>query len=400
MKKLIINLLFLISVPYLFSFSGGTGTESDPYQISTRADWNVFVDSVRFNINPNWSLNKYFILTQDITDVVYERVIGRNFRGHFNGKGYKITVEIPSALFSMIDEEAIIDSLILDGIVGIPVGNPTSAVGTIATENRGIIRNCVNYASLSALVAVGGIVGRNRKKIEDCINYGTITTENVTAGGIVGYCYSGVSRCINIGSVTASMEAGGIIGSYLNEYCDTISDCLNLGNIKAKTYSGGIVGAANAITCSAIIINCINAGYIKAENYRGGILGNNQYNVSNNLSYIINCINTGVIEGIGPIDAASILSPFIVYENCHYDKQMCIHGVDFPGVSGHITRNMVGRKLASLLGDIDWTYVEGATLIECLYPQLKVFSESPDKRKSDASKAGASPIFLYDGIKD
>ena len=163
---------------------------------------------------------------------------------------------------------------------------------------------------------------------------------------------------------------------------------------------GGICGWCYHSNNSSIITNCINAGFIKGNGRVGGIIG--VFTATASGQAVSNCISTGVI--IADTDIGAIIGGMgynlnnATITNCHYDKQFCIHkgvnGQDVSGVYGHLTRNMVGRKLASLLGDTDWTYVEGATLIESLYPQLKTLDHT------DASKVGAIPIFLYDGMKD
>jgi len=403
MKKQLITILFLISVPNLFSFSGGTGTESDPYLISNADDWLTFADSVNYEYlgARYWSRYKYFKLTANI--IIPDVRIFR-FYGYFDGDGYKLTVSIiGSGLFSVIDRIGIVERLRVDGTVS----SSLDGVGSIAGVNHGIIRNCINYAELSCYAGyIGGIAGENNNTINDCINYGNVSTPTDGAGGISGDERGTINRCINVGNVTANQIVAGIAASITGRSSVSISNSINMGNITGNGSVGGILGIVS-LDYVTTLTNCINVGYIKGNQYVGGIYGRLIYNPTLGESVNINCINIGVVEGnvnVGAMAGRTDSEEKLIFINCHYDKQFCIHkgvnGQDFPGVSGHITRNMVGRKLASLLGDADWTYVEGATLIECLYPQLKVFSESPDEKRTDASKAGATPIFLYDGIKD
>jgi hypothetical protein len=89
---------------------------------------------------------------------------------------------------------------------------------------------------------------------------------------------------------------------------------------------------------------------------------------------------------------------------------MCIYGgingVDVPGqAEGRLTRDMVGDKLRLILGDTDWIYTgtDDSPLLDRLYPQLRALAEmnsgNPafDELFRNASKVGASPIFLRDG---
>ena len=88
MLKFIMGLFALISIN-LYGFSGGSGTEIDPYLISNIDDWYKLADSVNrgvadCNIPPcNWSNSKYFKLTQDIQDTI--RIpVGEGFLYIFN----------------------------------------------------------------------------------------------------------------------------------------------------------------------------------------------------------------------------------------------------------------------------------------------------------------------------
>ena len=428
MKKVITITItmFLLALAFsssrAFSFSGGNGTESDPYQIANIDDLQELNDSVIFGSGTSWSINKYFILTQDITDIVTFHIGGnRNFAGHLNGNRHKITIEMYAAqgLFANTDRSAIIENLIVDGIIS--VSEPyVLGLGAIVGNNHGTIRNCINYASVFGGVGYcGGISGYNFSIIENCINYGSIESPFTHVGGIaaifIGTNMDGrIDRCINVGNVKTGnlyWGVGGIVGMVSNSTPSgvkfTISNCINIGNIgnpeATNNGIGGIIGYIGFLD-TLLISNCINAGYIQSNGGQqvGGILGNTMM-MAYTAPYILisNCINTGVVEGninVGAISGLIGSTLQLTITNCHYDKQFCIHkgvnGADVSGVSGHLTRNMVGRKLASLLGDNDWTYTEGATLIQSLYPQLKTLDHT------DASKVGATPIFLYDGLKD
>ncbi|MCL2039592.1 MAG: hypothetical protein FWG85_04085 [Bacteroidetes bacterium] len=382
MKKQLITILFLISVPNLFSFSGGNGTEASPYQISTKAHLELLADSVNNSAPPpadNWSKDKYFIVINNITDPIIT-IIGRNtrrFEGNFDGQNYTITLAINMSILSV--------------------------AGLFGSVSSAVIENVIVNGYVSGNMAVAGIVGHSggNTSIKKCINNANVSGDSYYIGGIIGSVIESMSitDCINMGNVSGPYMVGGIAGSTGHVGGNTsIINCINIGNISGDSIIGGVAGRIY----NTSITNCINAGYVKGITGIGGILGIRP-NVIGATTYITieNSINTGVVEGTGSVGAILgmiVGMSTITFINCHYDKQFCIHkgvnGEDVAGVSGHITRNMVGRKLASLLGDTNWTYVEGATLIECLYPQLKTLDHT------DASKVGATPIFLYDGIKD
>jgi hypothetical protein len=293
--KNLIFLSFLIFVLYqlpVFSlFSGGSGTEADPYQITSREDMEELADSVN-NGNrklDNFSRNKYFILMNDITDsvrtVIADNVFSslqysQGFRGTFDGQGHTITVAMNhtlerdhSALFGYTVNATIKNIAVTGYINGIVVASIVVLAGKNTT-----ITNCLNSANLIAENVAGGIVtsvgATNNVVIKNCINIGTIKSKLFWAGGILGnqddYNYLDEN----------------------NNNCD--------GNI--------------------LVTNCINSGFIEGNDNVGGIVGYNLF------ATISNCISTGVVKGntkvgciVGENNGGTII-------NCHYDKQMCSGG--------------------------------------------------------------------------
>ena len=364
----------------------GDGTEISPYQIWDMDDLQLLADTV--NTTSKYYLafqtgNLHFKLMADIVTPLNFRIghnnpnISHRFNNVFDGNGYKITVSINSnpqysALFGYIENYGVVKNLTVDG----NIISSTGKVGGIAGDNYGIIQNCTNYASIhSPLISnTGGIVGMNSSVVQNCINYGEIIG-NLYVGGIAGINSKTIVGCINaatiVGTGGVTSNVGGIAGRLsknLDSSYSYIENCINIGIIVGENIAAGIIGYIYVMAEEHInIYNCINAGFIKGIDVAGiiGVLYHTPDYLFFNLS---DCINTGVIEGTG--SAGAIVGKMLgglTITNCHYDKQFCIHkgvnGQDVPGVYGHITRNMVGRKLASLLGDNDWTYVEGATLI-------------------------------------
>jgi hypothetical protein len=89
MKLLIFTLIFSVFICFFCtnafaSFSGGDGTQQNPFQISSLNDWYELRDSVLYSSQNhnfergNWTYGKYFELTKDITDAVTNS-IGTSF---------------------------------------------------------------------------------------------------------------------------------------------------------------------------------------------------------------------------------------------------------------------------------------------------------------------------------
>ena len=154
-------------------FAGGTGTESDPYQISNGAELAYLAEKV--NGGESYSGN-YFKLTSDIRlnadDVPTAgdslnswtsigNAMRKKFQGTFDGDGH--TVE---GLY--INEKKT-----LRGLFGISAGTVKNLIVT------GVIKN--NIAQ------VGGVVGNNAKGyVINCGFYGQIEVSGSNRGGVVG----------------------------------------------------------------------------------------------------------------------------------------------------------------------------------------------------------------------
>lgn len=115
----------------------------------------------------------------------------------------------------------------------------------------------------------GVIAGINKGTIDTCSVYGTIdTTSAKNVGGLVGSNVSGatIKNCTNYASVSAGDYTGGIVGVSAG----TLTSCINEGTVKGGSYVGGIAGD---ISGTADTVE--NRGEISASGNRvGGVFGN------------------------------------------------------------------------------------------------------------------------------
>ena len=279
---------------YTSAFSG-SGTESDPYKITSAENLAYLASQV--NSGTTYS-GSYFRQTANIDlSAHYWVPIGTNatdsFRGTYDGDGHTIsnmtTSEVQfSGLFGHVSS-ATIQNLGIESSTVTAESSSVAYAGGIAgmAISSTTISNCYNTGSVSAAKTTiltssdayaGGIAGIvNSSTITNCYNTGSITAtaqgllvSQPHAGGIVGYIYASssitISNCYNIGSVTAKHSAsvvtiaGGIAGitySY-NESPITISNCYNTGSVSAtESHSGGIAGLIGSVTT---ISNCYYGG--------------------------------------------------------------------------------------------------------------------------------------------
>jgi hypothetical protein len=243
------------------AFSGGNGTEENPYLISKPADLLEYSDSVV--ANSTFSDGKFFKVTVselDCRNITFsprssmifgtEGVLGYLY-GVFDGQGVVIKnlkffvtmggTKHAASLFSVIKQQGVLKNVTIDK--SCTFRNNING-GAFAWDLYGTIENCHNYADI----------------------------ENGSQGGVVGYLNKGavVRNCSNHGS---GMWAGiaGMVDS-AGDGSPLVEGCENTGNVRRA----GIVGQGEN---GMRIVNCTNSG--KA-----------QYGISTNAT-MENCTNTG-----------------------------------------------------------------------------------------------------------
>jgi hypothetical protein len=219
------------------TYSGGSGTAEDPYQIADANDILSLADA-------RWDWDKYFILTGDIdmgemvfpnaiiapggTEInILQGSVGDSlggFVGTFNGNGHRITnFTIDSAgggnigLFGYVASGGVIKNLGLENcIISGASGLYYTYTGSLAGYNAGMINQCYSTGTVSGSYYVGGLVGYNSGSIRQCYSTGQLSATGNTGykGGLLGYNYrrSGtVTACFwDILSSGQATSAGGI----------------------------------------------------------------------------------------------------------------------------------------------------------------------------------------------
>ena len=302
-------------------FSGGSGTETDPYIIATTDD----MDALAALVNGGNDQSGVFFLQTDTLDYRNKTYtpIGNEtnfFQGNYNGNGNIITgVNINTeyaGLFGRVGTNGVVSNLTLDGGVAWCDIRGVYA-GGIAAVNQGEIVGCSVLSSFSGIETengfslfynsfvdikggiVGGLVGENKKtgKVYDAECTAKINGNSVS-GGLVG---------INNGQVN------GIFGGVLYDR--------NPGN-----YVGGLVGQQDLGTLSGI-----NKGYFDGHlngsrfdaQWLGGIVGYQRAGTVENCLYVGNKWNKFAFRS-GAIIACDESG---TYSNNYYVGECEINGV-------------------------------------------------------------------------
>ena len=277
-----------------YAFSGGKGTEEEPYLISTAMDLTQLAANVASGKTYS---GVYFKMTADIdaTGIEGWKPIGGNntenkaanpFSGNFDGNFHVVkNINIKKGWYIGFFGYASNATIRNFGIESGSVYSNNSVVGgLIGSADNCVIDNCFNKASVTCdrsggTMRVGGLAGitTNNTKLLNCYNAGDVlgktSSVNNWTGGLVGYMSGGVAfeanNCYNVGKVTAmgNASAGGIAGSMDgNAYAEK---CFNLGEVSAENagttdvWVGSLVGKVLKVSNAMIDSGSVALGDIK-----------------------------------------------------------------------------------------------------------------------------------------
>lgn len=311
------------------SYSGGDGSQADPFRLSKAQD------IVDLSIFPDdWGFS--FILTNDIDMIgVYINPIGPNyidsFGGRFNGKGFSIVNATVTAteganyvgLFGVLDKVAMITNLeIRDILIEYEAkGNDKEEcyvyAGGIAGRSAASVQNCKVSGVLSlkskGLVSAGGLFGRcENVKILDCssdVIVSAKSSQQAFSGGLVGYCHTAlILNCISFSSLSAEGQKIGYAGGIAGYALHTNMNSTSADGGKVSTIIGGYSGGLIGYNYNGRILNCYatNEVYAFSGAYAGGIAGGN-FN-----SIIRNCYFAGVLP---PAPKDTVFNVFSMFGN-------------------------------------------------------------------------------------
>jgi len=319
--------------PPVSPFCGGTGTETDPYQICTAAQLN----EVRNYLGSSFILMNDIDLTQFLTDNndggqgwLPIGTADAPFTGVFNGNNKKITglwINRPTTdnvgLFGAIKGDVsgspnypILFNVGVEIAAGKEVKGGTYVGGLVGQKLAGgryynqyyypSISDCYVIGNVSGENIVGGLMGRDFNSssasyIINCYAIGNVSGNN-SIGGLIGSATvsgsmggDGVVEIVNsyaIVNVTATGDSvGGLIGTG-NGGAFRVTNCYAAGDVSGTTKVGGLVGGTSSWKGGAPITNCYAIGNVTGTDYVGGLVGYS-------LSDIANCYTLGRVIGAG-----------------------------------------------------------------------------------------------------
>ena len=324
------------------AFAGGTGTESDPYQIADGAQLAYLASEV--NKGQKYE-NSYFVLTADIDLANYDWTpIGNSFSdalfggtdyslfaGNLDGKGHTISniaigtesTPLESDVFGLFGatggkiSNLNLDDITIYGTAKNVSGYVIGLAGALAGSAGGPIENChvtnlsmtmnTPDSGMTAAYWIGGLVGAldGSQYIEECSASGTIKelSGKGSIGGLIGelgkaakITYSHADVALDVKSdYPGGADVGGLIGkgNGKNDPETVISNCYATGNVTGGAYSGGFAGSLWGLN----IKNCYATGEVTGAFASMATFVGTDAPATDAYGSVTNCYTTGKVVG-------------------------------------------------------------------------------------------------------
>ena len=397
------------------AFAGGTGTESDPYQIANGAELAYLASSVNsgetytgknFVLTANIDLNglPWTPIANSFSDALLGGSNYRIFAGNFDGNGYTIskvsigseTTPFESDVFGLFGAtEGKISNLNLDtvsihGVAKITSGYVIGPAGGLVGYSAGSIENChvtgltmdmnAQDGGIAGAYWIGGLVGAldGTQLINECSVSGSITenTGKGSIGGLIGELGKAAKITYSRSDVTVNVKAdprggadvGGFIGKG-NGKTDAetvIRNCYATGNVTGGAYTGGFAGGLWGLN----IKNCYASGNVsQAAAAMASFVGTDASD-QDYYGSITNCFATGSVTGSSPFQYAfaeqSSATKRSEITNCYFAEENSGIKKQYESATEKPQDEMKNEAFAALLNKGDdsngWSFVNGQVL--------------------------------------
>ena len=257
-------------------FSGGSGTQTDPYQLATPENMSELAGLVNSGISFS---GKYFKLTADITLPDNWKPIGCKINSNTG-------IEAGKNLYAF--------SGTIDGVKADGTGNYTLTVpkdglpllgyvkgATVKNLNLageringyGLVNNFEGVGLSGTAIKIENVTIKSGTNIVKSGLLGANITENPYAGASAAFVASIKNCTIEEGAVIGCDEDQNMIGGFAGRMQGTIENCKNYGTVKGKNVVGGIIGTRDNAMQNCTVKNCSFYGSVIGEENVGGIVG-------------------------------------------------------------------------------------------------------------------------------
>lgn len=276
----------------------GSGTQEDPYQLSTPEDFerlSVFVEGGEsyegkfFQMMNDVTLPKNWVpigCTKDGTRDIKKGANMNAFSGTFDGGNFRLTVPAgEKPLFAYVFR-ATIQNLRIYGE---------------QIEGYGLINNMEGVGLSGSAVVIDHITIETGSKIWKSGLLGAEITTNGFAGCSAGYV-STIRNCtIQEGVVIGYKGDQDKIGSFAGRLQGSIENCVSYATVMGTDYVGGIIGTRDNALGNCSVENCTFGGKVVASGKdAGGIVGGGYQNgtaPNGGKISIMSCTVSGTVSG-------------------------------------------------------------------------------------------------------
>ena len=277
---------------YAGLFSGGGGTELDPYKIANARD---FKNIATYCAN-GYGDGPEAISAADFCGAYYKQIADINFNNN-------------NATLTPIGSESAPFTGVYDGnsktLGNVSISTTTDDTGLFAYLNGATVKDLTVTGSIqSSKSNVGSIAGRaNGASILRCVNQATVkstanSSTNAAVGGIVGQANQTdpvtLESCANEGAVSGAIFLGGIVGDLKG----SVDKCVNKANVTGS--SSNVGGIAGSLRGESVVRRCYSSKgkEVKGTNRVGGIVGVvNSGDANANTTWVVNCFSNSNITG-------------------------------------------------------------------------------------------------------
>ena len=221
----------------------GSGTEEDPYTISSVEDFVVFSDNVT---KGNTYQNQYVELKQSLdfkSNKSYVNSEKTDFCGYEGELKTELTEGKGFITIGTTEEKPFMGEFNGNGnsIIGLTIKSENENQGLFC-NNEGIIKNLnIINSKISGNYTVGSIASINKGEILNCLSQGVeLTTKLGECGGICGKSNGKIEGCVNKSDITGIGSIGGIAAVNITE--GEVLSCYNIGNICVSENSSNVGG--------------------------------------------------------------------------------------------------------------------------------------------------------------
>jgi len=323
-------------------FSGGNGSEGEPYQISNKTQLE--------QVNNDLSAHYILLNSIDLTGTTYPQPVIAPFvsastsglTGSFDGDGHAIigaSVQASGSnyigLFGYVRAGGEIKNL---GVENCNMRGRYEVGGLVGRVSAGTFTNCYTTGQVNGSGKVGGLAGYNDGgDFIKCHSTAQVTSPSSRVGGLLGFHSNGgvITDSYATGPVQGTDYVGGLVGQSGTN-----------GTISRSYYDGSVIGSGLSIgglvgISEGTISDCYSTGSVRGNDWVGGLAGGHCSSSGASSYSMSRCYSDAFVEatstnptsgacGITAVNGGVLTACFWDVESCDTDVAYTIKSGSYP----------------------------------------------------------------------